>query len=194
MRKITLTLVCLILASLLQGCIAAGAVVGVGTAGASVITDRRSFHTMDVDLSIEHKARQQINANCVLARSTHIVIQAYNGVVLLAGETPTEDMRNQVEQIVKSNPDVRRVFNMITIQNPISLYQISKDATIATNVKTRFITTTNISANHFTIVVENKVVYLMGLNSHSQTDAAAEVASNSTGVKKVVKLVEYINC
>jgi osmotically-inducible protein OsmY len=41
------------------------------------------------------------------------------------------------------------------------------------------------------VVTENNVVYLLGIVTKSEADAAAEIASNTSGVRKVVKLFEY---
>ena len=40
---------------------------------------------------------------------------------------------------------------------------------------------------------ESGVVYLMGLVTKAEADAAAELASTTKGVTKVVKLFEYID-
>ena len=43
------------------------------------------------------------------------------------------------------------------------------------------------------VVTESGVVYLMGLVTQAEGKAAAEVASSSSGVTKVVTLFEIIN-
>ena len=48
-------------------------------------------------------------------------------------------------------------------------------------------------ANLIKVVVENSVIYLMGVLSRQQGDAAAEVARSIFGVQKVVKVFEYID-
>jgi osmotically-inducible protein OsmY len=193
MRKILFTLFCLISVSCLQGCIAAGALAVGGATGVAIAADHRSYHTMKQDNYTAHYIRQQISQNACLASSSHIVVVSYNNVVLLAGETTTPEFRDQVVQIAQGSPNVKRIFNEITIQPPISLYQRSTDSTITTNVKTRMIATTNVCARNFKVVTENKVVYLMGITSRDEAEIAAEVARNSSGVCRVVKLVEYTN-
>jgi len=41
-------------------------------------------------------------------------------------------------------------------------------------------------------VTERGVVYLMGIVSRAEGDAAAQIASTTSGVRRVVKLFEYI--
>ncbi|MFV9995032.1 MAG: BON domain-containing protein, partial [Coxiella endosymbiont of Dermacentor nuttalli] len=43
----------------------------------------------------------------------------------------------------------------------------------------------------FKVMTENEVVYLMGIVSPRQAAIAANIASQISGVKKVVKVFEY---
>ena len=43
------------------------------------------------------------------------------------------------------------------------------------------------------VVTENGVVYLMGLVTRSEADAATNVARQVGGVQRVVKVFEYLN-
>ena len=48
-------------------------------------------------------------------------------------------------------------------------------------------------ASRIKVVTENSVVYLMGLVTRAEADAAAEIAREIQGVQKIVKIFEYIN-
>lgn len=192
MRKIILFVCCLISIPFLQGCVA-GAVVAGGAAGAAVAADHRSFRTMAGDQKIIHNIREKIRADDELLKDTHIVVVSYNRVVLLAGQATTPELSAKAEELAHSVPEVRRVFNQITIEPPTSGGQRSKDTAITANVKARLISTTNVSARQIKVVTENGTVFLMGVTTREQAAAAAQVAKNSTGVQRVVKLIEYIN-
>jgi osmotically-inducible protein OsmY len=43
------------------------------------------------------------------------------------------------------------------------------------------------------VVTENSVVFLMGLVKHKEGDDAADIASTTNGVTRVVKVFEYID-
>jgi osmotically-inducible protein OsmY len=49
----------------------------------------------------------------------------------------------------------------------------------------------DVNQYHVKVVTENGVVYLMGLVTRKEGDAAAQVASATSGVKRVVKVFEY---
>ena len=52
---------------------------------------------------------------------------------------------------------------------------------------------TRVPGLHVKVVTEAGVVYLMGLLTQAEAEAATEVARSTGGVTKVVKLFEYIN-
>ena len=47
--------------------------------------------------------------------------------------------------------------------------------------------------NHVKVVTENGVVYLLGLVRRKEAESAVEIARSTSGVKKVVKVFEYMD-
>ena len=189
MKKITI-FTALLIACLLQGCVA-GAFVAGGAAGTSVGRDKRSIATIADDQNITYQAERQIEADPGLHTDAHVVAVSYNGVVLLAGQAPTQEMRDKAVQMVQALPKVRRIFDEITVGKSTSAVRRSQDALITGNIKTRMVATTNLEASRIKVVTEDGIVYLMGLTTRRQADIAAIVARNSSGVQQVVKLIEY---
>lgn len=177
---------------LVSGCVA-GAFVAGGAAGGAVAGDNRSFETIADDNKISYLVGQHIAADTVLSNQAHIVVGVYNHVVLLAGQAPTQELRQQAVQDAKVVPNIQRIFNEITLEKPTNAMRQSKDAAITANIKARMLTTTNLRSNQFKIITENATVFLMGLSTRKQSDIAAQVIRNSTGVKRVVRLVEYVS-
>jgi osmotically-inducible protein OsmY len=66
------------------------------------------------------------------------------------------------------------------------------DSYITSKVKSRFVEANKFSATHVKVVTDRKVVYLMGLVKPDEADAAAQIASTTSGVVRVVKLFETI--
>ena len=67
----------------------------------------------------------------------------------------------------------------------------SGDTLITTKVKTKLIVEKNLDGTHVKVVTENGVVYLMGLLNREDADKATEIARQTGGVQKVVKLFQY---
>lgn len=190
--KTPLTLICLMYSALLmlQGC-APIAVTGATTAVSTLASDRRTTGTIVEDEAIELKSRLALSGNKELNKRVHINFVSYNTSVLVSGEAPTEEDRQAVIDHVESVEKVSRVFDEITIAAPSSLLSRSADSVITGKVKTKLVAEKDLSSFHIKVVTQNGVTYLMGLVSREEGDKATEVARQTGGVQKVVKLFEY---
>jgi len=188
-----LTLISLI-PLLLSGC--AAAVVGVaGAAGATatVAHDRRTTGTFIEDQAIELKAVKSFFSDKEINDSSHINVTSYNTVVLITGETPSEDIRDRIVNIVRNIPKVTHVYDELTIAAPSSWTSRGSDTLITSKVKTRLLTLNNFDGTRIKVVTEKGVVYLMGLVTRAESDIATGEAQQSGGVQKIVKLFQYID-
>ncbi|MDK7090480.1 BON domain-containing protein, partial [Escherichia coli] len=76
----------------------------------------------------------------------------------------------------------------LTIGPKISFAQISKDSWITTQVKSKMLVDGRVKATDVKVISENGEVFLLGTLTHAQADAAADIASKISGVKKVIKV------
>ena len=111
--------------------------------------------------------------------------------MLLTGETPTEELRQRAEKIVRGVEKVSTVHNEINIAAPSSMITRSSDTVITSKVKTKLLADEKIHGVNIKVVTENGVVYLMGLVSRAEAELATEVARQTGGVQKVVKIFQY---
>lgn len=168
--------------------------IGAGAgAGTMLSRDSRSLQTISDDSDIQYQVEQAILRDPALKKQANISDIAFNHIVLLVGQAPSEALRKQAESLAQKVPKVRRVYNQIQVAPNIGAIQVADDATISTNIKARLAVTSNIDSNDFKYTVENKVVYLMGLSDKAQLQRVTEVIRNSSGVKKLVTLVEIDN-
>jgi osmotically-inducible protein OsmY len=175
-------------ATLLQGCFPLAAV-GVG-ATALALDDRRSTGLYIEDENIEWKVRARLIEKF---KDAHINATSYNLTVLLTGEAPSEASKKEIAEAVRAITNVRGVSNEITVGGNSSLAARSSDAIITTNVKARLINNGKVSPNHVKVVTESSVVYLLGIVTRAESDAAAEIASTTSGASRVVKVFEYVD-
>ncbi len=166
-------------------------VAGGAAAGGAVVADRRTAGFYVEDESIELKAVKYVETN--LGEFAHVNITSYNRNVLLTGEVPDDAAKAKTEAYVKSITSVRSITDEIVIGPKSSLSSRSNDTYLTSKIKTKFVTENKFPANYVKIVTENSVVYLLGLVNKAEADAAVEIASNTEGVSKVVKVFEYIN-
>ncbi len=176
-------------ATLLAGCaplLVAGAVGGT----ALVATDRRSVGAQADDEAIELKLGNAINSQ--YGETVHAISTSYNGIVLLSGEVPTPEIFSSIGNLAKDTAKVRAVHNELAVGPSADMSVRSNDTFITSKVKTRFVEANKFSATHVKVVTQRGIVYLMGIVRPDEGDAAAQIASTTTGVVRVVKLFEYM--
>jgi osmotically-inducible protein OsmY len=172
----------------LQGCVPA---IVAGAGGAVLVAeDRRSTGTMIDDQSIEGKARRRIEDK--YDDQVHVDVTSFNRFVLLAGQVPTQQIKDDIGVIALGVETVRNVQNELVIGPITDKKTRANDAYITSKVKARLVSEQKFDATHIKVTTENGVVYLMGLVTKQEADKAAEVASTTGGVEKVVKVFEYI--
>jgi len=173
----------------LEGCVPL--VVGAAAGGTALVaTDRRTAGTQVDDEVVEDKISYNIRER--FKGDFHVNVTSYNGIVLLTGEVPAEAARADIAQLVLGTPKVRAVQNELAIGAVTDLGSRSNDTLITSKVKTRFVEANKFQINHVKVVTERGVVYLLGLVRRGEGDAAAEIASTTAGVQRVVKVFEYL--
>ena len=174
-------------AVLMQGCFPLAAV-GVGVT-ALALDDRRSTGMYIEDENIEWKARARLIEK---HGDVHVNVTSYNLSVLITGEAASEETKKAVAETIRGIPSVKSVTNEIAVSGNTSYASRSSDAIVTTNVKARLVNNGKVSPNHVKVVTENSVVFLMGIVSKDEGDAAAEIARTTSGVTRVVKVFEYV--
>ncbi|MEJ2609213.1 MAG: BON domain-containing protein [Candidatus Thiodiazotropha sp.] len=192
MLKNIVTVLYLITALTLQGC--AVAIVGGAAATASIAHDRRTTGVIVEDQGIELKAHDLIAGDPQFKKQSSIHVTSYNMIVLLTGQTANETLRQRAEELVAGVEHVRRVVNEIEIGSTSSLGEISRDTTITSEVKIKL---TGINIEGFDplrvkVVTERGTVFLLGLVTQKEGDAVTDVARYISGVRRVVRVFEYI--
>jgi osmotically-inducible protein OsmY len=124
--------------------------------------------------------------------ASRILISSFNGIVLLVGQTPTASLRVVAEKEALATPHVRRVYNEVTVDYPLSISKRSKDSLITAEVRSKMLTQKGLESGSMRIVTENGVVYLMGIATHEQANLAVNVARKINGVNRVVKVFQYV--
>jgi osmotically-inducible protein OsmY len=172
----------------LQGCVP---VVAAGvTTGVLATFDRRSLGTQTEDETIEWKASARVSEK--LGERVHVNYASYNRKVLLTGEVPTAEIKAEVEHIVTGAPNVQGIYNELAVTGITAFSARSNDAYITSKVKGRFIDANRFNVVHVKVVTEAGAVYLMGFVTQREADAAIELARTTSGVKKVINVMEII--
>ena len=190
MRRLALlTLICSSI--LLNGCetlIIAGA-----TTSAVASQDRRDFETQIADQNTEFKTFSSFFGDDELWNNTNINVISYNKVVLIVGQAPTATLKRKASEEVKKIAKENKVHNQIRVTAPLSFFAKRNDEYLTTKVKSSMLFTSEFPSSKIKVVTENSEVFLLGLVTPKEADQAVEITRNIDGVKKVIKVFEYIS-
>lgn len=176
----------------LQGC--AAVVASSAATGVAVAQDRRTTGTIVDDKGLELKAVQSIhNALTQDEQNTNVSVISYNNRVLLIGQAPSNEVRSRVEAAVKDVAKFKQLHNEIVIATPSSLMTRSADSVITTKIKSAMLLNRDLNPARVKVITEDSVVYLLGIVTPEEEEIAVDIARNTKGVAKVVKIFEYQN-
>lgn len=174
---------------MLSGC--AGLFIA-GAAGGMAVYDRRSLPVVESDARIYFVINKTIVRDPQF-KGSYITVTSYNRNVLLTGETPKASLRVAAERIAQQTPNVNRVYDEITVGEPISYKQRARDTWITGEVRSKMLAKKGLESGSIRVVTENGTVFLMGFLTKSQSNLAVDVARQVSGVNKVVKIFQYIS-
>lgn len=150
---------------------------------------RRNISHIFKDDDLAHQVSRQIREQ-YKRYSNQVRVIVYNNSVLLLGQVPNAKARIGIGKIAESNADHRKVLNRISIEGPVSTLVRTNDSWISTKVKAQMLSDYNLHASNFKVVTENGVVYLLGRVSSEEAAIVTQIARQTTGVRKVVTILE----
>jgi len=157
-----------------------------------VSLDRRTIGAyIDDNITLEPRLRGQLRQDELLGDDVNISVTSFNGIVLLTGEVLTDEQRRRAGEIVEANPSTRKLVNELELAGKTSVIGRTNDALLTTKVKAQLFKDEN-TAPTIKVVTEHGKVYLLGLVTPAEADAAVESAQNVPGVTHIVKVFEYI--
>lgn len=178
----------------LSGCVPLLVGGGASVATTQVVQDTRSVYTMVYDDNIEQESMKILKTNTLLSKpeDTSISITAFNGNVLITGQTVNRDYIKWVVHEIEKLEHVRKVYNYATLQKPVPASVVSNDAYITSKVKAQLLFGKDINSNRFKVVTENGNVYLMGIVTRDESRRAINTVLGISGVRKVYHIFDYI--
>lgn len=170
----------------LSGCQFIGTAYNVGSKVGAVVMDERDLSDDWNDTKINMAIRTAFlkdKINYVL----DVEITVFEGEVLLNGAIPTiEDMERIVEIAWQTN-GVTKVYNYIRVANPPDLTVTTKDAFIASSIRTKLMMTGGITSVNYKITLDEGVLYMMGIAKNAEElQAVMNIIYETDGVERVI--------
>jgi osmotically-inducible protein OsmY len=161
--------------------------------GSGAVGDNRTLTTVNEDQDATFQSNNRLSAVKELAGRTRVSATVFNHELLLVGQALSESSKMKAEEAVKATPGVTKIYNRITIQEPLGALATISDSTLTSDVKGRLLGTKDLKSSQFKIVSEDNVVYLMGIASREQTEMAIKTIQQIARVKRIVTIVQYLN-
>lgn len=157
---------------------------------------KRSTGTTLDDQTLEYGIINDIYSHPGFTSNDHIKVEVHQGVVLLAGETVSEENSATATELAEAQKLTKRVVNDLTVGDRADLGGKTNNLWLTTKVNSILLTENLLPGNdasRIKVISSQHTVYLMGLFTHKEGDAIAEVVRNIGGVEKVVKIFDYID-
>lgn len=127
---------------------------------------------------------------------TKIKVEVIEGRVLYTGLVSREEDIIKAIKIAWDQEGVTEVINELQVDKnsgTLDLVQYIKDTMITTQIKSKTFLDKSIKFINYTVITVNDIVYLFGIaRSKQEIYKVATIASNISGVKKVVSHVKFM--
>ncbi len=163
-----------------------------GTYGVPVT--ERTIPQRLLDRSIEHTAKINVyGLQQDLQQNSRMSIDSFNSEVLLSGEVPTEALKTQIEQVVKSMPDVRKVYNELNVSVARGYSSTVQDGYITSKLLAKVAASDGVKSSQLKAVTNNGVVYIMGRMTPTQQSNLIDIANDTAGITELVLFTTLVN-
>lgn len=163
-----------------------------GTYGVPVT--ERTIPQRLLDRSIEYTAKVNIyGLQEDLQANSRISIDSFYSEVLLTGEVPSAALKTQIEQVVSSMPDVRRVYNELNVGVSRGYSSTVHDGYITSKLMAKTAANDGVKASQLKAVTNDGVVYVMGRVTPTQQSHLIDIANSTAGITELVLLTTVVD-
>ncbi|APE29802.1 transporter [Halomonas aestuarii] len=186
-----LTPILLTLALGVGGCTAVTGVTHPGTIEEDY--GERTFGTQVEDESIETKIAHNLGQTDARLGDARINVDSFNGVVLLTGQVPSEELQQKAEQVAGQVRNVREVHNELTVAANLPASQRLADTWLRTRINTALVANQEIDSGRVQVITENSSVYLMGIVNRNEAERIVQAVAAVGGMQRIVKVFDYLD-
>ena len=187
-------LLALLVATQLAAC--AAVIVGGAVATGVAVHDRRSVGTVIDDNVLEVRVRNALFGDERFDQSVRVKVNVHNGWVLMAGEAGTPELVERATELASEVDGVLRLFNELAPLERAGFSQASSDRLVSGRVTTSFTRIRDLPGfdpSRIKVTTTRGIVYLQGLVTEAEAEAAVEQARTVRGVERVVTMFEFKN-
>lgn len=170
----------------LQGCM------NVALSGVQATYNRYNISNSVRDQYITIQADRKIHWYSHDFQDSNVIVSTFNCVVVLTGEVQSQALHDELTDLVKDIPNVAHVYNLTTVRDKVSIFTTIQDDWITAKIKTRLMSEVDVDPSQIKVITENGVVYLIGTVFPDQAQIATDIARQTSGVERVVRIFSYL--
>ncbi len=165
-----------------------------GPAPVGVTEGERTLSQRIEDISLEKTAAINLYKADPEFRNAHVLFMSFYSNVLIAGQVLNSQQKQIAEDTVRSMREVKQVHNELVVTPHINSYlNRAKDSIISAQISTTLTFTKDFPSSQVKVLVEDGVIYVMGKLTHNQSEQAINLIKTIPDIKKIVKMVDYLD-
>lgn len=175
---------------LLSGCGIWTSLINVGHSVGIIVADDQPLSQDATDIEIYTVIKQKL-AEKEINTLLDVQVTVFGGRVLLTGALPNMDLIATCVETAWQQKDVQYVYNYIRLGETLGFVDTSQEAVSASSLRNQLALTEGIKSSNYKIVLENGVVYVMGLKKDkAEWENAQNVIKQTYGVNDIVYLMQ----
>ncbi|KAA0014255.1 BON domain-containing protein [Billgrantia pellis] len=154
---------------------------------------KRTLGAQVEDESIETKIAHNLRRTDARLGDARINVDSYNGIVLLTGQVPSEELKEKASEVALAVRNVRDVHNELSVAANLPASQRLSDTWINTRIRTTLAADQSIDTGRLRFITENATVYIMGMVTRAEADRIVEAVADVGGIQRIVKVFDYLD-
>ncbi|MGR4067721.1 BON domain-containing protein [Halomonas sp. LR3S48] len=154
---------------------------------------RRTLGAQVEDESIETKIAHNLRRSDARLGDARINVDSYNGIVLLTGQVPSEELKQKANEVALEVRNVRDVHNELSVAANLPASQRLSDTWINTRIRTTLAADESIDTGRLRFITENATVYIMGMVRRAEADRIVNAVADVGGIQRIVKVFDYLD-
>ncbi|HAH12729.1 MAG TPA: osmotically-inducible protein OsmY, partial [Pantoea agglomerans] len=137
------------------------------------------------DSNLELRATNALAKDQRISSDARIIATTYQGEVVQTGQAAAQEIAGRAKQIRIGEDGATEISSEIRIGQKVTLGTTSSDTWITTKIRSQLLGSDQVKSSNVKVTTENGEVFLLGLVTPQEAQAAADVASRVSGVKHV---------
>lgn len=150
------------------------------------------------DHSLESGIYQQLVRHDARFRDANVRVHSFNGIVLITGQVPSEELRDKVLSVSTQARHARHVHNQLKVSANSRATDRARDTWLATKAKAslahfKLSNENAVDPSRVRIVVERNEAFLMGIVTRREAAQVTDIVKGVNGITRISRVFDYLD-